>query len=61
MEKMVLSYHDSVIYEGDLKILKSDCEWLNDRVLSFYFEYLSKAVYEDEKDFLFIGKNFLLF
>ena len=55
MRKVELSYHDAIIYEDDLKILKSETEWLNDRIISFYFEYLSKEIYEDEK-ILLIGK-----
>lgn len=55
MNQIILSFHDAIIYQEDLKILKTETEWLNDRVISFYFEYLSKEVYEDEK-ILFIGK-----
>lgn len=58
MNEIILSYHDAIIYKEDLQILKSDTEWLNDRVISFYFEYLSKEVYEDEK-ILFIGEFFI--
>ena len=52
---MVLSYHDTIIYSDDLKILKSETEWLNDRIISFYFEYLGREIYDDQK-ILFIGK-----
>lgn len=55
--KLILSYHDAVIYEEDLKILKSGTDWLNDRVISFYFEYVSKDLLEVDR-ILFIGKLF---
>jgi hypothetical protein len=56
--EIVLSFHDAIVYSEDLKILKKETEWLNDRIISFYFEYLSKEVYEDEK-ILFVGKTIL--
>lgn len=55
MDKLILSYQDSCLYESDLKIIQSDSAWLNDRIISFYFEYLQKEVYETD-EILFIGK-----
>lgn len=45
--KVVLSYHDSVLHESDLRILQSS-DWLNDEIIAFYFEYLEKEVYPDK-------------
>lgn len=53
--KIILSFHDSVLYSSDLKILKSSKEWLNDRIISFYFEYLSRNIFDDGK-ILLIGE-----
>lgn len=55
MDKLVLSYHDSCLYESDLKILQSEDAWLTDRIISFYFDYLQHDVFENDK-ILFIGK-----
>lgn len=33
----VLSYHDSLITEDDVALLR-DGEWLNDTLIGFYFE-----------------------
>jgi Ulp1 family protease len=55
MDKLILSYQDACLYESDLKILQSESAWLNDRIISFYFEYLQKEVYETD-DILFIGE-----
>lgn len=59
--KIILSFHDSIIYQSDLKIIKSSTEWLNDRIITFYFEYLQKEIFDDEQ-ILFIGEilTFLL-
>lgn len=55
MDKIILSYHDSCLYQSDLMILETDTAWLNDRVISFYFEYLQKDVFDNDK-ILLIGK-----
>lgn len=55
MDKIILSYHDSCLYQSDLMILETDTAWLNDRVISFYFEYLQKDVFNNDK-ILLIGK-----
>jgi sentrin-specific protease 8 len=55
MEKIILSYHDSCLYQSDLDILKCDSGWLNDRIISFYFEYLQKDVFDNDQ-ILFIGE-----
>lgn len=58
MDKIIISYHDACLYESDYFILKTHDSWLNDRIISFYFEYLQKDVFESESDkILFIGKK----
>lgn len=53
-EMLIVSYGDSCLYESDLEILKTERDWLSDRIISFYFEYLQKEVFTDER-ILFIG------
>lgn len=49
MDKIILSYHNSCLYTSDINILKKDTEWLNDRIISFYFEYLENEILSEEK------------
>ena len=55
MDKLILSYQDSCLYESDLTILNSQSDWLNDRIISFYLEYLNFEIYESD-EILFLGK-----
>lgn len=55
MDKIILSYHNSCLYTSDINILKKNTEWLNDRIISFYFEYLENEILSEEK-VLLIGK-----
>ncbi|KAJ8950585.1 hypothetical protein NQ314_007809 [Rhamnusium bicolor] len=48
----VLSYNESLLRESDVDLLKGPY-WLNDTIISFYFEYLETE--------LFKGQSFLLF
>lgn len=56
MAKLILSYYDTCLYDSDYAILKSGTDWINDRIISFYFEYLQREVYENDQ-VLFIGKS----
>lgn len=58
-DKIILSYHDAIIYQSDLKIIKSSTEWLNDRIITFYFEYLKREFFDDEQ-ILLIGEIIIL-
>lgn len=51
---VVLSFHETLLHKSDLDLLKGP-HWLNDKIISFYFEYLEKIAYKDEEKFLFIG------
>uniref|UniRef100_T1IXK3 Ubiquitin-like protease family profile domain-containing protein n=1 Tax=Strigamia maritima TaxID=126957 RepID=T1IXK3_STRMM len=44
MENVILSFHDCVIKQSDMNLLDGP-EWLNDRLISFFFQYLEKVKY----------------
>lgn len=50
---IALNYHNSCLRLSDIDILKST-EWLNDKLISWYMEYLENEIFDDER-FLFIG------
>eukprot|EP01117_Protostelium_nocturnum_P012546 TRINITY_DN4622_c0_g1_i1.p1 TRINITY_DN4622_c0_g1~~TRINITY_DN4622_c0_g1_i1.p1 ORF type:complete len:223 (-),score=74.82 TRINITY_DN4622_c0_g1_i1:33-701(-) len=52
--KKAVTYHDVTLYEEDVQLLEKP-NWLNDNLISFYFEYLTFQVFEKEKNrFLFV-------
>lgn len=51
---IALSYHESCLRLSDVDLLKGP-HWLNDQIISFYFEYLEKEVFERDERFLFIS------
>ena len=38
----LLSYHDVVLRNGDAELLRDEHAWLNDQLIAFQFEYLSR-------------------
>jgi len=48
-----LDYHDILLRDEDVNLLRGP-EWLNDQVISFYFEYLAREKYTDT-NFGFVG------
>ncbi|KAL7034061.1 hypothetical protein ACKWTF_007833 [Chironomus riparius] len=56
MDKLIISYHDSCLYKSDVEILYLETEWINDRIISFYFDYLQHEIYES-KEILFLGSE----
>lgn len=42
--KVILSYHDVLLRESDVATLNPN-QWLNDQIISFWFEYLLREVY----------------
>lgn len=52
-DKVVLSYHESLLRESDLEILKGP-RWLNDILISFYFEYLETEKFKNYSNLLFV-------
>lgn len=53
-DKVVLSYHDALIHESDLRLLEGR-NWLNDSLISFWFEYLHHEIFQGCREFLFIS------
>ena len=51
---VVLSFHETLLRRSDVDLLKGPF-WLNDKIISFYFEYLEKNTYKDENKLLFIS------
>ncbi|PSN54914.1 Sentrin-specific protease 8 [Blattella germanica] len=53
---VVLSFHETLLHKSDVDLLDGP-HWLNDNIISFYFEYLEKIAYKDEEKFLFISPD----
>lgn len=53
-DKIVLSYFDSLLRQSDVELLEGP-HWLNDQLISFYFEYLTRDVHKDEGSILFVS------
>ncbi|CAH2092922.1 unnamed protein product [Euphydryas editha] len=51
---VVLSFHEILLHESDVELLGGPY-WLNDTVISFYFEYLEKVLFRSAKDILFVS------
>ncbi|KAB7493853.1 Mediator of RNA polymerase II transcription subunit 31, partial [Armadillidium nasatum] len=53
-DKIILRFYDSIIHESDLKLLEGR-NWLNDSLISFWFEHLHHNVFYGRSDLLFIS------
>lgn len=53
-DPIVLSFHESLLRVSDVQLLQGP-HWLNDQIISFYFEYLEKEKYKKNCDMLFIS------
>lgn len=53
-DKVVLSYYDSLIHESDLRLLEGR-NWLNDSLISFWFEHLVHEAFPFRHRLLFIS------
>lgn len=51
---IVLNFHESLLRRADIELLKGPY-WLNDSIISFYFEYLERYVFKRYPGFLFIS------
>lgn len=51
---IVLNFHESLLRRSDVELLKGPY-WLNDSIISFYFEYLERYVFKRHPVFLFIS------
>ena len=56
MSKIKLSYEDSIIYDSDFKLLDSG-NWLNDRLISFVYEYLERETFKDSSVCSFVNPS----
>ncbi len=52
-DKIVLSYHDSLLHESDVGLL-DDTKWLNDRLIGFVYEYMERETFVDAPTSLFL-------
>lgn len=50
----VLSYNESLLRKSDVDLLKGP-HWLNDTIISFYFEYLETEFFKGNDSFLFVS------
>lgn len=50
---VVLSYHESLLRRSDIQLLKGP-SWLNDTLISFYFEYLEIDCFKNSSKLLFV-------
>lgn len=50
---VVLNFHETLLHRSDVEILEGPY-WLNDTIISFYFEYLEKIVFQKSSDLLFV-------
>ncbi|GLV34493.1 Deneddylase 1 [Carabus blaptoides fortunei] len=53
-DKIVLSFHETLLRESDVDILRGP-RWLNDTLISFYFEYLERVRFKDYTSILFVS------
>ncbi|XP_018011213.1 sentrin-specific protease 8-like [Hyalella azteca] len=53
-DPVVLSFHDSLLHESDLRLLKGR-HWLNDALISFWLEYLQHTIFPDQTRVLCVG------
>jgi sentrin-specific protease 8 len=55
-DPIILNFHEALLHKSDIDLL-SGPHWLNDNIISFYFEYLEKIAYKDEDKFLFVNPD----
>lgn len=51
---VVLSFHEVLLHNSDLQLLDGPY-WLNDNIISFYFEYLEKNLFSSAEEILFVS------
>lgn len=51
---VVLNFHESLLRQSDVNLLMGPY-WLNDQIISFYFEYLERIIFKNENRLLFIS------
>ncbi|XP_011191614.1 sentrin-specific protease 8 [Zeugodacus cucurbitae] len=53
-DPIALSFNDTCLRMSDVQLLQGP-HWLNDQILSFYYEYLEKVKYKNNPDLLFVA------
>lgn len=53
-DPIVLSFNDSILRISDIRLLQGS-HWLNDQIISFYYEYLEKIKYKNNRNLLFVS------
>lgn len=51
---VVLNFHETLLHRSDVQLLEGP-HWLNDNIISFYFEYLEKVIFQDSRELLFVA------
>ncbi|XP_026756389.1 sentrin-specific protease 8 [Galleria mellonella] len=51
---VVLSFHEILLHKSDVDLLDGPY-WLNDTIISFYFEYLERVLFSSASELLFIS------
>lgn len=53
-DSIVLDYHNSLLRQSDLRLLQPG-DWLNDRLIGFWFEYLENELFVGQNDICLIS------
>ena len=53
-DRIVLSYHDSLVRESDMELLTGR-HWLNDNLIAFWMEYIQRSLFPDQTRVLCIS------
>lgn len=56
-DKPLLSYHDSLLHESDLKLIEARGGWLNDQLIGFFYEYLEHECFSDQVEMAFVNPS----
>lgn len=51
---VVLSFHEILLHQSDVDLLDGPY-WLNDTIISFYFEYLERILFTNNDELLFVS------
>ncbi|KAM3965753.1 sentrin-specific protease 8-like [Aphomia sociella] len=51
---VVLSFHETLLHQSDVNLLDGPY-WLNDTIISFYFEYLERVLFSNAGELLFVS------
>ncbi|KAL4709039.1 hypothetical protein ACJJTC_005900 [Scirpophaga incertulas] len=51
---VILSFYETLLHQSDLELLKGPY-WLNDTIISFYFEYMERVKFSDAYELLFVS------